>query len=75
MLAQYQVDYDERQRRLEDISQPTVYQTPFASPQMVLFELDDEQWLKIRQRTYLRQQKRIAKLGQQLPLQHLDVAV
>jgi len=25
-----------------------MYQTLFASPQMELFELDDEQWLKIR---------------------------
>jgi len=40
--------YDQRQKRLQDVTHPTVYQTLFASPQMELFELDDEQWLKIR---------------------------
>lgn len=75
LLAQYQADYDRTQKQLQNVSQPTLFQTPFKSPQLVLFELDDEQWLKIRQRTYHRQQKRIEKLGQQLPLQQLDVAV
>ena len=31
LLAQYQVDYDQRQKRLQDVNQPTLYQTPFAS--------------------------------------------
>ena len=76
LLAQYQVGYDQRQKRLQNINQPTLYQTPFASPQLELFELDDEQWLKIYQRTYERRQKRIRRLlGRQLHLIDLEIAV
>lgn len=74
MLAKYACDYDRHQKQLQNVSQPTLFQTPFKSPQLVLFELDDEQWLKIRQRTYQRRQKRIAKLGQQLSLMQSDIA-
>jgi hypothetical protein len=60
---------------LQDVTHPTVYQTLFASPQMELFELDDEQWLKIRQRSYQRRQKRALSLAKQLPLNGLEVAI
>jgi hypothetical protein len=42
---------------------------------MVLFELDDEQWLKIRQRSYHKRQKRLVQVAKQLALFRLDVAV
>ena len=74
LLAQYQADYDQRPKRLQEVSQPTLYQTPFASPQMELFELDDEQWLKIRQRSYQRRQKRIAREARQFQLPNLGLA-
>jgi hypothetical protein len=32
LLAQYHGDYDWRKKSLQDVSQPTLYQTPFASP-------------------------------------------
>jgi hypothetical protein len=51
LLTQYHGDYDWHQKSLQDVSQPTLYQTPFASPQLEIFELDDEHWLKIRQRS------------------------
>jgi transposase InsO family protein len=75
MLAKYACEYDPHQKQLQKVSQPTLFQTPFKSPQLVLLELDDLQWLKIRHRMYHRQQKRFAKLGQQLPLRQLDVAI
>ncbi|MHC4487455.1 MAG: hypothetical protein ACYS4T_20025 [Planctomycetota bacterium] len=76
LLAQYQATYDQRQKRLQDINQPTLYQTPFASPQLELFELDDKQWVKIYQRTYQRRQKRLSRLmGRQLQLIDLEIAV
>jgi transposase InsO family protein len=75
LLAQYHCDYDQRQRRLQNLSHPTLYQTPFASPQLELFELDDEQWLKVRQRAYQQQQKQITQLARQLPLTGLAIAV
>jgi putative transposase len=74
MLAKYICDYDQHQKQLQDVSQPTLFQTPFKSPQLILFDLDDEQWLKIRQRSFHRQQKNIAKLGQQLPLLSSEIA-
>jgi hypothetical protein len=32
LLARYRCAYDQRQRRLQDVSHPLLYQTPFASP-------------------------------------------
>jgi transposase InsO family protein len=75
LLAQYQSHYDQRQKRLQHVSQPTLYQTLFASPQLELFELDNEQWLKIYQRTYERRQKRMRQMGRQLRLTNLEIAV
>ena len=75
LLAQYYGDYDWRKKGLQGVSQPTLYQTPFASPQLEMFELDDEQWLKVRQRSYQRRQKRIAQQARQIPLTGLEIAV
>lgn len=76
LLSQYQADYDQRQKHFQEISQPTLYQTPFVSPQLELFELDDEQWLKVYHRAYERRQKRISRrLGRQLQLANLEIAV
>lgn len=74
VLAEYHADYDRRQKRLEAVSQPTLHQTAFASPQLELFELDDEQWLKIHQRTYHRRKQLFAQKGKQLPLTGLHVS-
>ena len=35
------------------VSQPILHATPFASSQLVLFELDHEQWLKVRERSLI----------------------
>lgn len=75
LLAQYQADYDQRQKHFQHISQPTLYQTPFASPQLALFELDDEHWLKVYHRVYERRQKRIKQMGRQPQLINLEIAV
>lgn len=64
--AQYHGEYDRHQKRLQQTSQPILYQTPFASPQLEMFGLDDEQWLKVHQRSYQRQQKRIKRMARQL---------
>lgn len=72
MLAKYSCDFEPHQQQLQNLTQPTLFDTDFKSPQLVLFELDDDQWLKIRHRTYHRRQKRVAILGQQLTLLHLD---
>jgi WD40 repeat protein len=59
LLAQYQCEYDRRQERLQSVSQPVLYPTPFPSPQLELFELDAGQWLKVYQRSYQRRDGRL----------------
>jgi transposase InsO family protein len=75
LLAEYQCDYDQRHKRLQTVSQPILHATPFASPQLVLFELDHEQWLKVRERSYHRQMKRVTQLGKQLALVNFLIPV
>ena len=67
-LARYQCVLDRRQKSLTAVSHPKFYQTPFASPQLEFFELDDEQWLKVRSRPPYSQSKRQKSSMQQLPL-------
>ena len=75
LLAQYHGDYDWHQNHLQEVSQPTLYRTPFVSPQLEMFELDDDQWVKVYQRAYHRQQKQVTRIAQQLPLASLEIAV
>jgi transposase InsO family protein len=58
LLAQYAVQYDRRRKRIAQVSDPVVYPTAYDSPQMELFELDDAQWHKIRERPYQRRSRR-----------------
>lgn len=57
LLAQYRYDYHRQRKRIANVSQPTLYQTEFQSPQVEMLELDDKQWLKARQRPYRRHWK------------------
>ncbi len=57
-LARYRYAYNRKRKRLADVSEPTLYTTAFASPQLELFELDHEQWLKVHPRPYQRQPER-----------------
>jgi transposase InsO family protein len=75
LLAQYQGDYDRHQKRLKEVSQPTLHRTPFGSPQLEIFELDDEQWLKVRQRPYQRHPRRRTQMAKQLPFTNWGIAV
>ncbi len=43
LVARYRCAYDQRQKRLRDVSHPMLYHTVFASPQLELIELDDAQ--------------------------------
>jgi hypothetical protein len=65
--------YDPKRRGLQQVSEPTLYTTPFASPQLELIELDDEQWRKFQQRPARHYSRRIAMVPQQLAL--MDVRV
>jgi len=50
VLAHYQAIYDRQHQHLQQIDQPILYRTPFRSPQMELWELDETQWWKVRER-------------------------
>jgi transposase InsO family protein len=66
LLAQYRCAYDRRQRRLREVSHPTLYQTVFASPQLELIELDDAQWIKVQQRSLRGRTPQKISIGEQL---------
>jgi hypothetical protein len=69
VLARYQCSYQRTRKRLTSVRRPVVYHTPFASPQLELWELDDNQWLKVVQRSARPQWKRRASMHAiQLPL-------
>lgn len=75
ILARYRCAYDQRQRRLRDVSDPTVYPTAFASPQLELLELDATQWIKVQQRAAQHRTRRMVQLAEQLPLIHVGSVV
>ena len=75
LLARYRCAYDQRQRRLRDVSDPTVYPTAFASPQLELLELEATQWIKVQQRAAQHRTRRMAQLAEQLPLIHMGSVV
>jgi transposase InsO family protein len=54
LLARYTYQDDRRARRMRAVAQPHLYRTPYASPQLELWELDDEQWQKVTRRPYER---------------------
>jgi transposase InsO family protein len=66
LLAQYHYESGRQRQQLRTVSQPTLYQTPFASPQLELLELDDEQWQKIRPRPSYARRKRLLPQVEQL---------
>jgi putative transposase len=68
LLARYRCEYEAQHRQLHNVSEPTLYATPFASPQLVLIELDDKQWRKFQRRPARHYSRRIAMLPQQLSL-------
>ena len=51
LLARHACRYDRRAHRLKAVEQPQLYRTAFASPQLELWELDDEQWRKVLERS------------------------
>lgn len=67
LLAEYEATSD-RHQRLQAVTHPVLHRTRFVSPQLVLFELDDAQWQKIRRRSYLRRLKHMLPDVQQLAL-------
>ncbi len=46
-LARYTVEYQPDQKHFRDVSEPTVYETQYRSPQLPLWQFCDDAWLKI----------------------------
>jgi len=74
LIARYRCAYDQRQKRLREVSQPTLYHTIFASPQLELIELDDTQWIKVQQRALQRRTHLMMFRGEQLMLAGLGTS-
>ncbi len=49
-LAQDRVSYQPDLKHLRTIAEPQVFDTIYRSPQLLLWELDDAQWLKMVRR-------------------------
>jgi hypothetical protein len=75
LLARYRCAYDQRQRRLQDVSHPMLYPTPFAAPQLALLELDEAQWVQVHQRTWYRRPRQAFWVAEQLPLRDIAGSV
>jgi len=54
LLARYAYRYDRKAKRLRAVTDPHLYHTTHASPQLELWELDEEQWRKVTARPYER---------------------
>jgi hypothetical protein len=74
LLARYRCVYDSHHGRIEDVSDPRLYTTAFASKQIELIELDDTQWQKIQRRPPRLYSGRRAKFPEQLWLMDLSAS-
>jgi hypothetical protein len=74
LLARYRCLYDAKHGQLQDVNEPLLYTTPFASPQLELIELDDAQWRKFQRRPLRHYTRRIAMLPEQLSLSDLGAS-
>jgi transposase InsO family protein len=57
LLAQYAYRAGRGAKRLHVVERPRLYRTAYASPQLELWELDDEQWRKVLARPPRRQRQ------------------
>lgn len=50
LLARYAYQYDRKHQQIRSITHPLLFQTPYVSPQLELWELDETQWRKVLER-------------------------
>ena len=69
-LTQYRVSYQPDLKQLRTIDEPQVFEHPYRSPQLPLWELGDDEWFKVVRlpATVLRRRARVAVIQEQLPL-------
>lgn len=75
VLVRYKATLDRRRKSLKSVSRPQIYATAFVSPQLELFELDEEQWRRawLRPPYVYRQPQR--PLATQLSLLGLEIVL
>jgi transposase InsO family protein len=75
LLAHYAYRYDRIERRVTAVDQPQLYRTGFASPQLELWEMDDDQWRKVLERQMHRRTSRHGTEGnlRQLSLPNMSI--
>jgi len=70
LVARYTAQYDRKRKRLRAVHTPVLYHTPYTTPQLELWDLDDAQWHKVLERPRQRRQhRRTAGWATQLPLE------
>lgn len=74
LLARYRCSDDAKHGQLQDVHEPILSTTPFASPQLELIELDDAQWLKCQRRPLRNSTRRIAMFPAQLSCSDLGAS-
>lgn len=50
LLARYTYQYERKQKQVRSVTNPLLFQTPYTSPQLELWELDETQWCKVLER-------------------------
>jgi hypothetical protein len=75
LLARYLCRIDRRQRRSKAVYRPQIFRILFVSPQLELFELDEEQWRKAWLRPPYVYRHARGSLARQFPLLGLDILV
>ena len=69
LLARYHYRLQRGSNKITGIFRPNLYKTAFASPQLELLELDDDQWQKITRRPeYAKRRAALAAAARQLAL-------
>jgi hypothetical protein len=75
LLARYSCRLDRGNKTLRGVSEPILFGTTFASPQLEMFELDDEQWRKVFHRPPYAPRKQTQTSAEQLTLLRLMLLI
>lgn len=76
LLARYDCKIQRSQKKLAAVTDPVLYDTPFASPQQELFTLDNTQWLKVFHRPpYTPRKTKSSSPFSQLPLLPIELVL
>jgi putative transposase len=75
LLARYTAQYNRQSKQLQQVTQPQLYPTPYQSPQLELWELDEQQWQKVRHLPERGQRRRRLRPVEQLALPGVGIAL